>query len=112
VFGSTLRFIHSKGEQFSPLALWPHRLRFALFSSVKEEMVSCLFQLSGLAINRYWFLFRFGPIDPLILQRAKPLTNTYRGIVPTLAREIKALLNVKKGSGKEDRNGAPRKDCR
>lgn len=59
MFGSTLRFIHSKGEQFSPLALWPHRLRFALFSSVKEEMVSCLFQLSGLAINRYWFLFRF-----------------------------------------------------
>lgn len=32
VFGSTLRFIHSKGEQFSPLALWPHRLRFALDS--------------------------------------------------------------------------------
>lgn len=27
----------------------------------------------------------------LLLQRAKPLTNTYRGIVPTLAREIKAL---------------------
>ena len=74
MFGSTLRFIHSKGEQFSPLALWPHRLRFALFSSVKEEMVSCLFQLSGLAINRYRFLFRFGPIDPLILQRAKPRT--------------------------------------
>lgn len=48
----------------------------------------------------------------LLLQRAKPLTNTYRGIVPTLAREIKALLNVKNGSGKEDRNGAPRKDCR
>ncbi|KAG8044296.1 hypothetical protein GUJ93_ZPchr0138g27 [Zizania palustris] len=29
VFGSLLRFIHSYGEQFSPLVLWPHRVRFA-----------------------------------------------------------------------------------
>lgn len=29
-FASMLRFIHSKGEQFSPLCLWPSRIRFAL----------------------------------------------------------------------------------
>lgn len=29
-FASMLRFIHGYGEQFSPLCLWPHRLRFAL----------------------------------------------------------------------------------
>lgn len=29
-FASMLRFIHSKGEQFSPLCLWPHRTRYAL----------------------------------------------------------------------------------
>lgn len=29
-FASMLRFIHSRGEQYSPLCLWPHRLRFAL----------------------------------------------------------------------------------
>jgi len=29
-FGSMLRFIHSKGDQFSPLCLWPSRVRYAL----------------------------------------------------------------------------------
>ena len=52
------------------------------------------------------------PLISSALTKGKDTNNTYRGIVPTLAREIKALLNVKNGSGKEDRNGAPRKDCR
>lgn len=31
-FASLLRFIHSRGEQFSPLCLWPHRVRYPLDS--------------------------------------------------------------------------------